>query len=587
MSFVPPAPSQDDLKRYFPDTIEPPPDGVFELGLVLGGTVSAGAYTAGVLDFLFLALDSWRQAVAAGHPDAPRHQVRLKAVSGTSGGAVCAAIATVAAGLKFPFGASRDNPFYQLWVDTLDIKGMLRTDDLKSGQPLASLLNVAPIDQGAQAIIDYTPPRGETLARDWLHPDLALFLTVTNLRGVPYSTEYLTGRQYYYNHADFARFQVASAQPEPSPSFDRPDSFRFDLRITDPDRIKDQRGVLAAYAVASGAFPLGFTARAMERPTGHYAYRVLVKPGLHGTAKVAWHTPDWSAMADPSGALPPVWRFPAYDGGVINNEPVALVHSSLVGEIGTNERTGLDRRDNQDRRIPGTKRAILLIDPFADGAKLGPDSPARGLAAMVPALLSSMVTQARYDTADLRLAADRAVFSRFMITAQRDGKTGTRAIATGGLNGFMGFLCRDFRDHDYRLGWRNAWTYLTSELVLPENNALFGDWTEAQRRDRVVTRADKRYLPVIPLLGDAAPEPPEPVWPKGRLDPGTLRLSIRHRIAKVLDTVEDTLVPSDGTLDHTLTRLWLLPALTLVGPDKGADAIVGAIRDELKSWDLD
>jgi predicted patatin/cPLA2 family phospholipase len=42
----------------FPAVIPDPPPGTFELGLVLGGTVSAGAYTAGALDFLLQALEA-------------------------------------------------------------------------------------------------------------------------------------------------------------------------------------------------------------------------------------------------------------------------------------------------------------------------------------------------------------------------------------------------------------------------------------------------------------------------------------------------------------------------------------------------
>ncbi|MEO0035953.1 MAG: hypothetical protein RLZZ501_1976, partial [Pseudomonadota bacterium] len=358
MADFPPKPSQEELDCYFPRTIEPPPDGEFELGLVMGGTVSAGAYTAGVLDFLFLALDSWRGAVAARDPQAPTHKVRLKAVSGTSGGAVCAAIATVAAGLKFPYGAVKKNPFYQLWVDTLDIEGMLKTFDLVGGKPLASLLNVAPINKGARQIILYDPSlngsaadeaadetvrvrrREEWAARDWLDPDLTVFLTVTNLRGTPYSTPYADGRQYYYDHADFARFQVKSRE-EPL-ALVRKDSFLFDLRATRERDIIAQRRILADYAVASGAFPVGFTARDLHRPVEHYNYRVLVTTGRRGQAKVVWHSPDWQVMAG-AGELPPQWCFPAYDGGVINNQPVAMVHSTLAGQIGSNERGGRDR----------------------------------------------------------------------------------------------------------------------------------------------------------------------------------------------------------------------------------------------------
>ena len=36
-----------------------PARNTFELGLVMAGAASAGAYTAGVIDFLFEALQAW------------------------------------------------------------------------------------------------------------------------------------------------------------------------------------------------------------------------------------------------------------------------------------------------------------------------------------------------------------------------------------------------------------------------------------------------------------------------------------------------------------------------------------------------
>jgi len=45
----------------------------FQLGLVLAGAISAGAYTAGVLDFLFQALSEWEKD--RGKPGVPNHRV--------------------------------------------------------------------------------------------------------------------------------------------------------------------------------------------------------------------------------------------------------------------------------------------------------------------------------------------------------------------------------------------------------------------------------------------------------------------------------------------------------------------------------
>src|SRR5215813_1819894 len=48
----------------------------FELGPVLGGTVSAGAYTAGALDYLLEALEAWHDTAD------PLHRVVIKMAAG-------------------------------------------------------------------------------------------------------------------------------------------------------------------------------------------------------------------------------------------------------------------------------------------------------------------------------------------------------------------------------------------------------------------------------------------------------------------------------------------------------------------------
>jgi len=65
MPFDETEPDPRRVQKWFLDT-SPVPDKTFELALVLGGTVSAGAYTAGALDFLIEALDCWEAARAGG-----------------------------------------------------------------------------------------------------------------------------------------------------------------------------------------------------------------------------------------------------------------------------------------------------------------------------------------------------------------------------------------------------------------------------------------------------------------------------------------------------------------------------------------
>jgi len=50
----------------------------FHLGLCLAGAVSAGAYTAGVIDYLIEALDKWQKRKNENLPDTPSHNVVIR-----------------------------------------------------------------------------------------------------------------------------------------------------------------------------------------------------------------------------------------------------------------------------------------------------------------------------------------------------------------------------------------------------------------------------------------------------------------------------------------------------------------------------
>src|SRR5262245_1960975 len=119
-----------------PTTPSPAPDVPFEIGLVMAGAISAGAYTAGVIDFLIQALDEWEKAkeqarkdIAEGKPtDCPMHEVRIKVLAGASAGGMTAGLAAGLLGMKFesvtalpPAGQAlrpTNNNLYRSWVNT-------------------------------------------------------------------------------------------------------------------------------------------------------------------------------------------------------------------------------------------------------------------------------------------------------------------------------------------------------------------------------------------------------------------------------------------------------------------------------------
>ena len=72
----------------------------FHLGLSLAGAVSAGAYTAGFVDYLLEALSEWELAKQAqkNNPNSniPNHNVVIDAIGGASAGGMVGMIATLA-----------------------------------------------------------------------------------------------------------------------------------------------------------------------------------------------------------------------------------------------------------------------------------------------------------------------------------------------------------------------------------------------------------------------------------------------------------------------------------------------------------
>jgi len=72
----------------------------FHLGLSMAGAVSAGAYTAGFIDYLLEALNNWEDAKVKEKQIAtgliPMHNVMIDAIGGASAGGMVSMITTLA-----------------------------------------------------------------------------------------------------------------------------------------------------------------------------------------------------------------------------------------------------------------------------------------------------------------------------------------------------------------------------------------------------------------------------------------------------------------------------------------------------------
>jgi hypothetical protein len=535
-------PSVDGSEWYVAERPDPEPN-TFEIGLVLAGAVSAGAYTAGVLDFLFEALDTWHRAKRddenAGRlgedRTVPHHKVRVQVITGASAGGMNGAIAAVALRYDYPRAWSDDklaavaredrrapgaavernaSPFYAPWVRRIDIRQLLGVADLN--ETIYSLLDCTVLDGIVADVLRYEGPRLEDRGvRGWLGNPLPLILTLSNLRGVPYQVIFRgEGVQAHEMslHEDRIGFAVHGLGPgtvQPLPE---------DFRVLDPDQAAGWKA-LGQAALATGAFPIGLRARALERPGRDYDLRHPMIPPEGGALE--FDRPAW-----PDGKAPERYGFVSVDGGVMNNEPFEIARRALAGLHGHNKREGLE-----------ANRAVVMVDPFIEPGPLGPEGDA-DLFDVATNLLRAMKNQLRFTFRDRALIQDEDVYSRFLVAPARGGVRGAKAIASGELGAFLGFVSEAYRHHDFMLGRRNCQRFLQASFTLPRENSLFdGAWSDAARttwRDH----DNAENLQIIPCVGACAVEEPLPKWPAGAFTyDKELSTLVENRTNRVVDAV--------------------------------------------------
>lgn len=551
----------------------------FKVGLVLGGAVSAGAYTAGVLDFLIEALDTWEANREPDNHDLPGHRVRIDVMTGASAGSMCAGIAAVVLGRErrdSGDGSFEGNPFYEAWVKGVDIRHLLDPADLQEASgPLRSLLNATQVKRVVDQVIATGGPQ---VVRPYVHDPLIIRLAQTNLRGVPYEIEMRgnTGQGHAATaHADETTF-VLSDSPVP---VDTPAHGRGDWRRVPRTNSPTDQGwvALGNAARASGAFPVFLEPVVLQRDRhaefDDRRFKVAgdnTGSGPFGESREITIKPTW-----PGGIPTDPYRYLCVDAGVFNNEPLGLAREVLAGSpFARNPREGT--RANS---------SVILIDPFVGAGALGPDGEQEWFGAILP-LVHAWTSESRYNRDDIALARHETIYSRFMLAPSRgDSEPATRhPCASGGLAGFAGFFHESFRHHDFLLGRRNCQKFLAEHFSLPKANPLFDGWT-AQALDSQDdwTIQDERlgpHLPIIPLFGNCARKIHLPDWPAGKFDPSSIERLIERR-------VDGVYAKSLGN-QAWIIRAWLWVGWRFGGRRKLLGMIGKCIRQSLKDqrlWD--
>ena len=310
------------------------------------------------------------------------------------------------------------------------IERLLDTRDL-DGSGVRSLLCSTVLDDILQAAFDLP---GGVRQRPWVgrtdDPALTLILTLTNLRGVPYSFEVFGDREHerygMLNHRDDLEFTVGIGAPG-----SQSNGHWLNIACTDgPDW-----GLFRKAALATGAFPGALAPRLIDRPISDYTEHGHVgvdrEPGLFE-----------EIHPDKSIERPGTYDFIGVDGGAVDNEPFELARRHLAG--GPNM---LNPRSGDEAH-----RAVLLIDPFPNYQDLPQSSTDDSLIAVLFSLFGALKDQARFKPEELELAASDRVFSRFMIAPNREPVLDAdprlaraNPIASSALGAFGGFLHESFR----------------------------------------------------------------------------------------------------------------------------------------------
>lgn len=511
----------------------------FRLGINMAGAVSAGAYTAGVFDFLIEALDAWQEAKDNGDA-VPMHAVSIEVLSGASAGGMCAAIAAVALFSERP--RSGPSKFYSAWVDGIDIKPLLHQGDLRGPAELKSLLNSEVIERIAKKTLCVEKPS----CRTYVAKNLNLFLTLTDVHGIPYGMNFSNNGSFeehtnYY--ADQIQFQVTAGKEATGNAVPLP--------LQDPRSPAWE--TLRTAAVATGAVPIMLAPQILERTAEEYESRLWQVSNARPCEDPGHNTPPSSGncncWCEQNTTIKPAWETPAspfqkvyIDGGTTNNNPFECARLFLARKRGALHNV---------RSPELADAAVITIAPFPGADDFDPAWTATKdrvtLKTVLGSLKDILINQSRFTGESLSLLKDENVASRYMIApddspgdsldddglpsaadrqraapteASHNSKKTTPALQCGSLAAFGGFLSRDFRDRDYQLGRRNCQKFLRTWFVLPVSNLII-DGGLGKDRDRLigefrVTRKQDSlspsevWMPIIPLVGRMRERIPNP-----------------------------------------------------------------------------
>jgi hypothetical protein len=419
-------------------------------------------------------------------------------------GGMCAAIAAVMVEGSFqhirnpedPTVKGTSNRFYESWVNTIDIEPLLHDDDLEDGKPVVSLLDSTIIDE----IADYAIAPTVAMKRPYISDSLTLFLSLTNVRGVPFlmsGDAAGSAEEEIAYCADRLQFETVRGTNVPLSA------------LAKPLPIGSNAGawpLLKEAAKATGAFPLFLAPRRLDRSVMDY----LNSP--------------WESVASTEPAsIPPHWPLHSdetystlnVDGGLTDNDPFQLAHDFLASHnplAKVNEQTGdlENPRSSEEANC-----AVLTVAPFPSQDSYDPNyafDKNSSIFGMLPNLFTVLIAQSRFLGESLAAVMSGTSYSRFVLAPSDANNPGLNALQCGLLSAFGGFFERGFRAHDYQLGRRNCQKFLRDYFRLSTVNPIIVSGLNklsVANRASVMTEFDPHNhgtIPIIPLCGTALPE---------------------------------------------------------------------------------
>jgi len=555
----------------------PKEPGHFHLGICMAGAVSAGAYTAGVMDYLLEALEAYEKV--RGQPGIPKHKVEVPVMGGASAGGMTALITAAALQQKMYaidkpgtdlLKEHKDHILYHSWVDLTSkdmFSKMLDTEDIKN--TVVSALNCAFIDQIAERVLK--PENPETISwkplPSYFPGKLKLFTTLTNLGGFTYNVNFNaqgSKRPYYMQvHQDYACFELTDGKSAANKQSGwMPLNFRAGINA--------QTAIEAA--MATGAFPVGFKARRVTRPKDIVNNNPLFDQKMLHAIQI---------NTDPYQSL-------NIDGGMINNDPFDKVRDVLSEACGQAE----PELYNNFNTFNST---VLMIAPFP-GSKPVDIKLIDRLMHVIGLTLSAMISQMRSKPDQVVDAMNENCAGQYLIDPSREFRKadgtiihaqGEKAIACGALGGFSGFLNKEFRVHDYFLGRYNCKIFLRDYFTIPDSakneNPIFKAGYEGIDADKYRSRVDRNWQ-IIPIVNEVDYTFPEFTFSSGSNWPA-LDWSVIHRFNTAMKKRVQSL-----TLNLVRYKpvhkffLWIGTRILLRGMI--TKAVLGTIRDELNRWQL-